>query len=65
MNSNVEFKRTHEGKLEMFVSGVPALGARVLNVQPVDGELNAFVAVPLKDATIGEVTTVIPFRSAA
>ena len=65
MTTNIEFKRTHDGRLEMFVSGVPALSARVNGINMIGDELFAVVVVPLKESTIGERTNVLPFGRAA
>jgi len=59
--SNIELKRDHEAKLHLFVGGAPALGAKFTGMQVIGDENVAFFAVPLKNATIGEVSNIIPF----
>lgn len=61
MATNIELRRDHEGSLNLYVSGVPALNATVTGVQMLNDELTAVIVVPLKHATIGEVETVVPF----
>lgn len=61
--SNLEIKRDHVGTLHLFVAGHPALGAHVAAMQVVgDMGLCATIFVPIKDVTLGEVSTVIPLR---
>ena len=62
--SNIEIKRTFEGELTLFVSGNPALGSKIVDIQRADdGKLKAIVVIPLEHATFGEVNNVLPFRS--
>ena len=65
MTTNVEFRRDHKGALQMYVSGVPALGAKVTGVNMIEGELQAVLLMPLSAATIGEMNNVVPFPVAA
>lgn len=65
MTGNVELKRTHEGKLEMFVSGVPALNTVVVGFNATAEGLVAVISIPLKDVTISERDNVLPFKRAA
>lgn len=61
--SNVEIKRDHTGALHLFVGGVPAIGVSISSISAMnDGGLAAVALVPLKNATIGEVDTVIPIH---
>lgn len=60
--SNISLERDHTGSLHLLVSGVPASGANVTGIvtNPQTGELQAVVAIPLKHATLSEVSNVIP-----
>lgn len=60
--SNIELQRDHTGGLNLVVSGHHALGSHVTGIvtNPQTGELQAVVAIPLKHATLGEVSNVIP-----
>lgn len=59
--SNIQFQRDNKGDLNLVVGGQFALGSKVAGVQHTDGlGLTAIVWVPLKEATVAEVTNVIP-----
>lgn len=60
--TNIELRRNHEGKVDLFVGGIPALGARMTIMQATEDGMTAFFAIPLKNAVLGEASTVISFQ---
>lgn len=59
--TNIELKRDHKGKVDLFVSGVPALGAEFNGISVFNGKQCAVVLVPLDQLAFGEQSTVVPF----
>ena len=60
--SNIKLNRDNKGDLHMIVGDQFAVGSKVVSIQQIEGfGLTAIVWVPLKEATIGEVTNVVPF----
>ena len=59
--SNVKINRDINGVLHLEVAGQYASGAKVTGFNHFDGEMCAVVIVPLKHASLGEVSNVIPF----
>ena len=64
MTTNIELVRDHDGEISIRVAGVPAHGAKVANMQAIDGKLTAVVFVPLDCATFAETDNVVQFRKA-
>lgn len=62
--TNIELKRDNKGKVDLFVSGVPALGAEFGGISHVNGKQQAMIFVPLDQLSFGEQSTVVPFQVA-
>lgn len=62
MATNVRLIRDNLGTLSVAVGEQFALGARVSSITAIDGELSAVIVVPMKNLTIEEESTVVPFR---
>lgn len=63
--TNIELKRNHEGVVNLFVSGAPALGAEFTGISTVNGRQSAVIVVPLDQLSFGEQSVVVPFPVAS
>lgn len=59
--TNIELKRDNKGKVDLFVSGVPALGAAFNGISQFGDKQCAVILVPLDQLAFGEQSTVVPF----
>lgn len=59
--TNIELKRDHSGKVDLFVSGAPALGARFNGISQFGDKQCAVFLVPLDQLVFGEQSVVVPF----
>lgn len=61
--TDIQLKRSHEGKITLFVAGVPARGALFtsMNHSQIDGKLYANFSIPIDQVTLAEVDNVVPF----
>ncbi len=62
--ANVRLIRDHLGALEVAVGEHFAQGARVSSITDINGDLSAIIVVSLKDVTLEERSTVVPFKRA-
>lgn len=61
--SEIQLKRDHEGRVNLFVAGVPARAAMFtgMNHSQVNGKLYANFSIPLDAVSFAEVDNVVPF----
>jgi hypothetical protein len=57
--SECEIKRDHEGKLHLYVAGVPVRAVNIFSIAQNEGKLCALASIPLEQVTFGEVDNVV------
>jgi hypothetical protein len=59
--NNVRLIRDNHGALHIAVGDHYAVGARVSSIATIEGDLSAVVIIPMKNITVEEQSTVVPF----